>query len=39
MLRDLKVSCPLIVNMVPFVNISNSFKGRDVYIMTFRLAY
>ena len=34
--RGLKVSYPLIVNMVPFVNIYNFFKWKNVYIMAFR---
>jgi hypothetical protein len=36
--RGLKVARLLITNMIPFVNISNFFKWKNVYIMTFRVA-
>ena len=35
----LKVSCPLIVNMTLFVNISTLFKWKYVYILTFSVAH
>ena len=38
MLRGLKVSYPLIVNVILFVNISN-FEIRTVYITTFSIAH
>ena len=34
----LKMSCPQIASMVPFVNISNFFMQNNIYIMTFRVA-
>ena len=36
--RSLKVSHPLIVDTIPFVNISNFFKWKVIYIMTFKVA-
>ena len=36
--RDLKVSHPL-ANMISFVNISNFFKWKNIYIVTFRVAH
>ena len=36
--RGRKASCPLIIKMIPFVNISNFFKGENIYVMTFRVA-
>ena len=37
--RGLKVSCPLIANTTSFVNISNFFKWRNIYIMTLGVAH
>ena len=37
--RGLKVSRLLIANMIPFVNISNFFKWKIIYFMTFRVAH
>ena len=37
--RGLKVSHLLLANMIPFVNISNFFKWKNVYFMTFRVAH
>jgi hypothetical protein len=37
--RSLKVSCPLIANMIPFVNISKFFKWTNIYITTFGVAH
>jgi hypothetical protein len=37
--RGLKVSRPLIVNMIPFVNISDFLKWKNTYIMIFRVAH
>jgi hypothetical protein len=34
--RDLKILCPLIVNMIPFVDIN---EVKNVYAMTFRVAH
>jgi hypothetical protein len=36
--RGLKVSHPLIANMIPFVNISNFLKWKNIYIMKFKVA-
>ena len=36
--RGLKVSRPLIANMISFINISNFFQWKNIYIMTFRAA-
>ena len=35
--QGLKVSRPLIANMILFVNMSNFFKWKNNYIMTFRV--
>jgi hypothetical protein len=37
--RGLKVSQPLTVNMIPFVNIRNIFKWNNIYILTSRVAH
>ena len=37
--RGLKVSRMLIVNVISFVNISNFFKGKNIYIIIFRVAH
>jgi hypothetical protein len=37
--RGLKMSRPLIANMIPFVNISNFFKWKNIYIMTLRVSH
>ena len=34
-----KVLYPLVVNRIPFFNISNFFKWKRTYIMTFRVAH
>ena len=39
MSRGLKVSRPLITNMIPFVNISNFYKWKNIYIMAFIIAH
>ena len=40
MLRGLKVARPLIVNMIPFINISNILEvKKNIYIMRFRVAH
>ena len=38
MRRGLKVSRPLIVIMIPYVNISIYFNWKIIYIMTFGVA-
>lgn len=37
--RGLKVSSPLIANMIIFVNIHNSCRSNNVYIITFDVPY
>ena len=37
--RCLKMYDQLIVKMIPFANISNFFKWKNIYIMTFRVAH
>ena len=36
--RGLKVSRPLIADMIPYVNISN-FQVKNIFHMTFRVAH
>jgi hypothetical protein len=36
--RGLKMSIPQIANMILFINISDFFKVKNIYIMTFRVA-
>jgi hypothetical protein len=36
--RGLKVSCPILANMIPFINIGNSLKEEKKF-MTFRVAH
>jgi hypothetical protein len=37
--RGLKVSRPLNAYMIPFINISNFFEWKKIYIMTLRVAH
>ena len=39
MSRGLKVPCPLVVNIILFINISKSYKVMLFHTMKFRVAY